>query len=109
LGSSPSAYLGLIHAPWLVFLQLPLDEGFAACMDGVGKAWICELVPSHRLGTAQGLYQGASGAAILLAGLWADLVRQSDGRIPLLVSGTVAHTLAAALPAIVRTTGQPDE
>jgi hypothetical protein len=71
-----------------------------------GKAWICELVPSHRLGTAQGLYQGA-GAAILLAGLWAGLARQSDGRIPLLVSGTVAHTLAAALPAIVRTTGQP--
>jgi hypothetical protein len=36
--------------------------------------------------------------------LWAGLARQSDGRIPLLVSGTVALTLAAALPAIVRAT-----
>ncbi|MGW3063046.1 extracellular solute-binding protein [Streptomyces sp. NPDC001130] len=65
--------LGLIHAhaPWLVFVVLPLYGGFAACTDGVGKAWISTLVPDRQQGTAQGLYQGATGAAILLAGLWA--------------------------------------
>jgi MFS family permease len=92
--------LGLIHAPWLVFVVLPLYGGFAACTDGVGKAWISELVPDHQQGSAQGLYQGATGAAILLAGVWAGLAWRGDGHIPLLVSGTVALALAAALLAI---------
>jgi len=28
----------LVHACWLVFVLLPLYGGFAACVDGVGKA-----------------------------------------------------------------------
>jgi MFS family permease len=95
--------LGLIHAPWLVFVVLPLYGGFAACTDGVGKAWISSLVPDREQGTAQGLYQGATGAAILLAGVWAGLVWGADGRMPLLISGTVAIAVAGALPALVRT------
>ncbi|GAA2244214.1 MULTISPECIES: MFS transporter [Kitasatospora] len=92
--------LGLIHVPWLVFLVLPLYGGFNACTDGVGKAWISSLVPDRQQGTAQGLYQGAASAAVLIAGLWAGLAWNGDGRIPLLVSGTVAVLLAAALPAL---------
>ncbi|MEU9244470.1 MFS transporter [Streptomyces sp. NPDC048385] len=95
--------LGLIHAPWLVFVVLPLYGGFNACTDGVGKAWISTLVPDRQQGTAQGLYQGATGAAVLLAGIWAGLAWGSDGHIPLLVSGSVAVAMAAALPALART------
>jgi MFS family permease len=94
--------LGLIHAPWLVFLVLPLYGGFAACTDGVGKAWISTLVPDRQQGTAQGLYQGATGAAVLLAGLWAGLAWGADGHVPLLASGAAALTLAAALPVLGR-------
>ncbi|MFF5016695.1 MFS transporter [Streptomyces sp. NPDC001165] len=90
--------LGLIHAPWLVFVVLPLYGGFAACTDGVGKAWISTLVPDRQQGSAQGLYQGAIGAAILLAGLWAGLAWGTMGQVPLLVSGIAALVLAAALP-----------
>ncbi|MFB7599131.1 MFS transporter [Streptomyces sp. NPDC056160] len=89
--------LGLIHAPWLVFVVLPLYGGFAACTDGVGKAWISTLVPDHRQGTAQGLYQGATGAAVLAAGVWAGLAWGSQGRLPLLISGSTALLLAATL------------
>ncbi|MET8243781.1 MFS transporter [Streptomyces sp. NPDC005202] len=92
--------LGLIHAPWLVFVLLPLYGGFAACTDGVGKAWISTLVHDHQQGSAQGLYQGVTGAAVLLAVLWAGLAWGSDGQVPLLLSGATALLLAAALPAL---------
>ncbi|MBK3566744.1 MFS transporter [Streptomyces sp. MBT62] len=94
--------LGLIHTPWAVFVVLPLYGGFAACTDGVGKAWISTLVPDHQQGSAQGLYQGATGAAVLLAGVWAGLAWGSDGHLPLLVSGAVALALAGALPTVAR-------
>jgi MFS family permease len=81
---------------------LPLYGGFAACTDGVGKAWISTLVPDRQQGTAQGLYQGATGAAVLLAGLWAGLAWGADGHVPLLVSGAAALALAVALPVLGR-------
>jgi len=86
--------LGLIESPWLVFVILPIYGGFAACTDGVGKAWISTLVPDRLQGSAQGLYQGAAGAAILVAGLWAGVAWGSAGRVPLLVSGGCALVMA---------------
>ena len=41
---------------------------FTGCTDGVGKAWISSLVGSDLQGSAQGVFQGASGFAILIAG-----------------------------------------
>jgi MFS family permease len=89
--------LGLAGQPWLVFVILPLYGGFAACTDGVGKAWVSSLAPDDRQAGAQGLYQALSGGGILLAGLWAGLAWGSDGELPLLVSGGVAAILAPAL------------
>jgi MFS family permease len=89
--------LGLIKAPWLVFVILPLYGGFAACTDGVGKAWVSSLARTDHQGGAQGLYQSLTGGAILVAGLWAGLAWHGDGRVPLLVSGSVAAVLAVAL------------
>ncbi|MBK3574119.1 MFS transporter [Streptomyces sp. MBT65] len=94
--------LGLIHRPWAVFVVLPLYGGFAACTDGVGKAWISTLVPDRQQGTAQGLFQGATGAAVLLAGVWAGLAWGTDGHLPLLISGGIALVLAGALPVVAR-------
>lgn len=91
--------LGLIHNPWLVFVFLPLYGGFAACTDGVGKAWISTSVPDATQGSAQGLYQGATGAAVLIAGLWAGLAWGGDGRLPLLVSGAVGLLVAVRMAA----------
>lgn len=89
--------LGLIDAPWLVFVLLPVYGGFAACTDGVGKAWVSSLAPDSRQGTAQGLYQALSGGAILIAGLWAGLAWGGTGVLPLLLSGSVAAVLAVGL------------
>jgi len=89
--------LGLITTPGWVFLLLPLYGGFAAATDGVGKAWVASLAPPGRQGGAQGLYQGLTGGAILVAGLWAGLAWKTTGQLPLLLSGAVALALALAL------------
>lgn len=88
--------LGLIDAPWLVFVILPLYGGFAACTDGVGKAWVSSLAPEDEQAGAQGLYQALTGGAILIAGLWAGLAWNGDGVLPLLVSGSIAAVLSVA-------------
>lgn len=91
--------LGLVSSPAWVFVLLPLYGGFAACTDGVGKAWVAALAPAGRQGSAQGLYQGLTGGAVLVAGLWAGLAWHGDGRLPLLVAGAVAAVGAVALAA----------
>lgn len=92
-------YLGLalISSPGWVFLVLPLYGGFAACTDGVGKAWVAALAGGSGQGSAQGLYQGATGVGVLGAGLWAGFAWHGTGQLPLLVSGSVAVLLAAVL------------
>lgn len=89
--------LGLIDAPWLVFVILPLYGGFAACTDGVGKAWVASLAPEDRQGGAQGLYQAVTGGAVLVAGLWAGLAWGGTGQVPLLLAGSIGAVAAVAL------------
>ena len=89
--------LGLIRAPELVFVLLPLYGGFAACTDGVGKAWVASLAPADRQGGAQGLYQALTGGAVLIAGVWAGLSWHGTGRFPLLVAGSVGAVMAVGL------------
>ncbi|HYZ67776.1 MAG TPA: MFS transporter [Mycobacterium sp.] len=70
---------------------------FTGCTDGVGKAWISSLVGTDAQASAQGVFQGASGFAVLAAGLWAGLLWGADGRLPLLISGIVGGAFAVAL------------
>jgi hypothetical protein len=58
---------------------------------------VSSLVGSGRQTTAQGVFQGGSGLAILVAGVWAGLLWGADGRLPLLISGVVAACFAALL------------
>lgn len=89
--------LGLAGRPWLVFVLLPLYGGFAACTDGVGKAWVASFAPTGGQGAAQGVYQALTGGAVLVAGLWAGLAWGGDGRVPLLLAGTVGLVMAGGL------------
>jgi MFS family permease len=89
--------LGLSHDDRWVIPLLVVYGGFAAATDGVGKAWISSLVPAERQGSAQGLFQGLSGGAVLVAGVWAGLAWGNGGRLPLIVSGAVAAALVLVL------------
>jgi MFS family permease len=89
--------LGLAHRSVWVWLLLPLYGGYTALTDGVSKAWVSDLLPEELLGTGLGLFQGTTGGAALIAGVWAGLAWGGNGRGPLIVSGTVGAVLAAAL------------
>ena len=93
------AYIGLSQtdSKWISILLLLVYGGFAACNDAVGKSWVAKIAPNDRQGSAQGLFQGVSGGAILIAGIWAGLTWGEFGNLPLLISGVVAIFLAIAL------------
>lgn len=95
--------LGLVDSGWAVIALLLVYGGFAGITDGVGKAWISGLAPPEVRGHAQGLLQGLSGGAILVAGLWAGLAWETgpgSGTVPLIVSGLVAALAAVGLLAV---------
>ncbi|MCW1958831.1 MAG: MFS transporter [Mycobacterium sp.] len=89
--------LGLTRDHGLAWVLIGVYGLFTACTDGVGKAWVSSLADSARQSTAQGVFQGGSGLAILVAGVWAGLLWGADGHLPLLISGTVGACFAAAL------------
>jgi len=89
--------LGMTSDPVLAWLLIGVYGLFTACTDGVGKAWVSSLAGAGRQATAQGVFQGGSGLAILVAGVWAGLLWGDDGRLPLLISGIVGACFAAAL------------
>jgi MFS family permease len=89
--------LGLTTDKVSAWLILGLYGLFAACTDGVGKAWISGLVPAGQQSSAQGIFQGATGFAVLSAGLWAGLLWGARGQLPLLISGIAGGIFAAVL------------
>ena len=89
--------LGIIDDGRWVWPLLLVYGGFTAATDGVGKAWVSRLVPSDRQGNAQGWFQGLTGAAVLVAGVWAGVFWNDTGTTPLVVSGCVGTAVAALL------------
>jgi MFS family permease len=99
--------LGLTTDTVTAWLLIGVYGLFTGCTDGVGKAWISSLVGPDLQGSAQGLFQGASGFAVLAAGLWAGFLWGDDGRLPLLVSGAAGGVFAVALLAVAIVSRRP--
>jgi MFS family permease len=89
--------LGLTTDTASAWVLIAVYGMFTACYDGVGKAWISTLLPERLQSGGQGVFQGLSGFAILVAGLWAGLLWGGAGQLPLLVSGSVGAVFAAGL------------
>lgn len=92
--------LGLVDGGPGVFVLVAVYGLFPAFTDGVGKAWVSSLVPDAVRGRAQGVFQGLTSGAVLVAGLWAGLLWDlgpGQGVVPLVVSGGLAATCAAGL------------
>jgi MFS family permease len=92
--------LGLVHGQAAAWALLAVYGLFTAFTEGVGKAWISSMVPAHQQAGGQGVFQAVSGLGVLLAGVWAGLAWGGDGRLPLLVSGTVGAVVAVSLLAV---------
>jgi MFS family permease len=89
--------LGLTTDPVLAWLLIGVYGVFTGCTDGVSKAWISSLVGPDLQASAQGVFQGAGGFAIMFAGIWAGLLWGADGALPLLVSGVLGGVFAVAV------------
>lgn len=92
--------LGLVDGGVAVWLLVAVYGLFPAFTDGVGKAWVSRIVPDGVRGRAQGVFQGLSGGAVLVAGLWAGLlwdVGPGRGVVPLLVSGAIGGVCAVGM------------
>ena len=89
--------LGLTEDPLIAWLLIGAYGVFTGCTDGVSKAWISSLVGADLQSSAQGVFQGATGFALLAAGLWAGFAWGADGTLPLLVSGAVGALFAVVL------------
>jgi MFS family permease len=92
--------LGLTTDPVAAWLLIAVYGLFTGCTDGVGKAWISSLVNRDVQASAQGVFQGASGFAVLAAGLWAGMLWGADGSVPLLVSGVTGVVFAAVMAVV---------
>jgi MFS family permease len=89
--------LGLTTDALAAWLLIGVYGLFTGCTDGVGKAWISSLVGADLQASAQGVFQSASGFAVLAAGLWAGFLWGADGRLPLLISGVAGAVFALVL------------
>lgn len=89
--------LGLTDDTVAAWLLIGVYGVFTACTDGVGKAWISSLVGKDVQSSAQGVFGGMSGFAMLIAGVWAGLLWGANGSLPLVVSGAVGAVLAVGL------------
>lgn len=94
------AGLGLVDGGVAAVVLIAIYGLFPACTDGVAKAWVSSLVPAQLRGRAQGVYQGLTSGAVLLAGLWAGLLwtaGDGSGTLPLLIAGIAAGLAAIAM------------
>lgn len=89
--------LGMTTDALTAWLLIGVYGLFTGCTDGVGKAWISSLVVDDVQGSAQGVFQGLSGFAVLAAGIWAGLLWGADGRLPLLISGVAGGVVAVVV------------
>jgi MFS family permease len=85
---------------WMVWPLFIVYGGYIALTEGVGKAYVADLVPEERRGTAMGLYNATTGMTLLFAslvggGLW-DLI----GPQATFAFGSATALLSAAALAI---------
>ena len=74
LFSAVYLFFGLAHSSLLLWLLFPIYGIYMALTEGVGKAYISNLVPQERVGTAFGVYQTTIGLCTFFASLIAGLL-----------------------------------
>ena len=88
---------GWATGSWIIWFLFPIYGLYMAMTDGVGKAYIANLVPSEYSGTAFGVYQTAVGFAAFFASLIAGLLWDSVGVSAPFYFGAALAFVAACL------------
>jgi len=88
---------GLINSSIFIWLLFPIYGIYMAMTDGVGKAYIADLVPQEKLGTAFGLYQTAVGICTLFSSIIAGLLWTYAGVGAPFIFGSAMALIAVVL------------
>ena len=70
---------------------------YAAFTEGVGKAYVVDLVPCEKRGTALGIYHTATGITIIFASIIAGLLWEFVGSSAPFAYGAATALLSAVL------------
>lgn len=88
---------GLIKDAFFLWILFPFYGIYMALTEGVGKAYISNLVPSEKAGTAFGLYQTAIGLCAFFASWIAGLLWSYVSISAPFIFGSITAALAAFL------------
>ena len=87
----------LAQAQWQVLALFVLYGVYLGLTDGTARAFVADLAPPERRGTAYGAYYTAAGLPVLPAGLIAGLLWQEVGMAAPFAVGAATALLAVAL------------
>jgi len=91
LFSAVYLFFGLARSSLLLWFLFPIYGIYMALTEGVGKAYISNLVPQEKTGTAFGIYQTTIGLTTFFASLIAGLLwTYIDVRLPFIFGSLMA-------------------
>ena len=90
---------------WMIWPLFIVYGAYIAFTDGVGKAYVSDLVPADRRGTAMGLYNASTGVMLLLSSIIGGALWDLVGPAATFVFGASTAALAALLLLMLRPRG----
>ena len=101
-------YLGfaLATSSWMVWPLFLVYGGYIAFTEGVGRAYVADLVPDDRRGSAMGLYNASTGVMLLLSSIIGGALWDVFGPAATFLVGA-ASSSAAALLLLTLSRGSP--
>ena len=88
---------GLVHSSLFLWLLFPVYGLYMALTEGVGKAYISNLVPPEKSGTAFGVYYTIIGLTTFFASLFAGLLWTYIGVSAPFIFGSITAVISAFL------------
>jgi len=101
------AGFALANDGWAVWPLFLVYGAYIAFTEGVGKAYVAELVPAERRGTAMGLYNASTGVMLLLSSIVGGALWDVAGPPATFAFGACTAALAAGLLAALSPEGPP--
>ena len=96
------AGFALASDAWMIWPLFIVYGAYIALIDGVGKAYVSDLVPSERRGTAMGLYNASTGVMLLLSSVIGGVLWDFVGPAATFAFGASTAALAALLLLFLR-------
>jgi MFS family permease len=90
-------FFALIHSSFFLWLLFPVYGVYMALTEGVGKAYISNLVPQEKSGTAFGVYHTIIGLTTFFASLIAGLLWTYIGVSAPFIFGSIMALISALL------------